>query len=95
MTNVLTAVNNWYNLGLQLGIPDYQLNSMEKNHPKNNVRCKSEMLSYWFRNAEELSWDVIANALEKIDHRNLANEIRGVPSDGMYCSAIAYCKVVV
>ena len=84
VTDVLTPVNDWRGLGLQLGVPNYQLNNMEKNFPRDNVRCKSEMLSYWFRNAEELSWDVIADALEKIGHRNLANEIRGVPSDGMY-----------
>ena len=84
VTNVLTPINDWYRLGLQLGVPDYQLNSIEKNYPRDNIRCKSEMLSYWFNNAEESSWVVIANALEKIGHRNLAIEIRGVPSDGMY-----------
>ena len=26
------------------------------------------MLSYWFRNAKEQSWDVIADALEQIDY---------------------------
>ena len=87
VTRVLVPVTDWHNLGLQLGVPDYKLKQIQDNYPRDDSRCKTEMLSYWFNNAEEWSWDVIADALETIDYRKLANEIRG-PSDGMY---VWYC----
>jgi len=87
VTIVLKTVTKWYNLGLQLGVSDYELSQIQCNYPQDNSRCKSEMLSHWFNNAEDQSWDVIADALETIDYRKLANEIRG-PSDGMY---VLYC----
>ena len=87
MTRVLVPVTDWHNLGLQLGVPDYKLKQIQDNYPRDDSRCKSEMLSYWYNNAEERFWDVIADALETIDYRKLANEIRG-PSDGMY---VWYC----
>ena len=87
VTNALKTVTKWHDLGLQLGVPDYELKQIQSNNPRDDSRCKSEMLSYWFNNAEEQSWDVIADALETIDYRKLANKIRG-PSDGMY---VWYC----
>jgi len=83
VTNALKPVTAWHNLGIQLGVPDDELKQIESNYTRDNSRCKSEMLSYWFHNAEEQSWDVIADALEKIDYRTLANKIRRRPSDGM------------
>ena len=87
VTNALRHVTAWHNLGIQLDIPACKLTEIQYNNPQDNSRCKSEMLSYWFDNANKLSWDVIADALEKIDHCKLANEIRGHPSEGMleYC----------
>jgi len=83
VTNALKPVTAWHNLGIQLGVPDDELREIESNYPRDNSRCKSEMLTYWFNNAKEQSWDVIADALEKIDHGILANEIRRGFSDGM------------
>ena len=82
VTNKLKPVTEWHDLGIQLGVPDYQLSQIESNYSRD--RCKSEMLSYWFRNADDQSWHVIADALEKIHYCKLANEIRRGPSDGMY-----------
>jgi len=87
VTNALKRVTAWHKLGIQLGVPDYELSQIQSNYPRDNSRCKSEMLSYWFNNAEQQSWDVIADALGEINHRRLANEIQGHPSKGMleYC----------
>ena len=83
VTNALKPVTAWHNLGIQLGVPVDELREIERNYPRDISRCRSEMLSYWFHNAKEQSWNVIADALEKIDHRKLANEIRRNPSEGM------------
>jgi len=88
MVNVLKTVTNWYDLGLQLGVPVYELDEIQSNYPRDNSRCKSVMLSFWFNNAEERSWDAIAYALRKIDYCDLAIKIQQGPSGSMYvCSA--------
>lgn len=83
VTNALKCVTAWHKLGIQLDVPVNELSEIESNYPRDNSRCKSEMLTYWFNNAEEQSWVVIADALKRIDHRKLANEIQGHPSKGM------------
>ena len=89
VTNVLKPVSAWYKLGVQLGVPKHELKQFEGNYPKDGDRCKGEVLTYWFNNAEEQSWDVLADAVENAGHRSLANEIRGVTPEGM-CSACMY-----
>ena len=83
VTNALKPVTVWHKLGIQLGVPNCKLREIQDNYPRDNSTCMSEMLFYWFNNAKEQSWDVIADALEGIDHCKLANEIRGRPSEGM------------
>ena len=93
VTNKLKPVTEWYNLGIQLGVPDYLLSQIQSNYSRDICKCKSEMLSYWFRNADDQSWHVIADALEKIDYCKLANEIRRGPSDGMLVLCLDYLVV--
>ena len=83
VSNVLKPVTAWFNLGIQLGIPDYILSQIQRSYPNDHSRWKSEMLSYWFSNAKEQSWNVIADALENVHYCKLAYEIRGGPSKGM------------
>jgi len=66
--NGLKHVAAWHDLGIQLGVPDNELRKIQSNYRRDHSRCKSEMLSYWFRNAKEQSWNVIADALEQIDY---------------------------
>ena len=92
VTNVLKPVSAWYKLGVQLGVPEHELKKFEGDFPKNGDRCKGEVVTYWFNNAEEQSWDVLADAVENAGHRNLANEIRGVTTEGM-CGIYMYTKL--
>lgn len=84
VTNVLKPVSEWYKLGVQLGVPEYQLKEFEGNFPKDGDRCKGEVLTYWFHNAEKQSWDVLADAVKNAGYRMLANEIWGVTPEGIY-----------
>ena len=83
VSNLLKPVTEWYNLGIQLDIPDYILSQIERSYPNDHSIQKSKMLSYWFNNATEQSWNVIADALENVHYCKLAYEIRGGPSKGM------------
>ena len=92
VTNVLKPVSAWHKLGVQLGVPEYELKQIESNFPKDGDRCKGEVVTYWFNNAEEQSWDVLADAVENAGYRMLANEIRGVTTEGM-CGIYMYTKL--
>ena len=56
---------DWFPLGVQLGIQPAKLREIEENHRGNVWRCKFELLDWWRRNAKEVSWKALADALEK------------------------------
>ena len=66
----------WYQLGVQLGVTPDTLSTIECNHPRDVQRCKSEVLLWWLKNAEVISWDNLAQALEGIEYGDLADKLR-------------------
>ena len=56
---------DWFPLGVQLGIRPAKLREIEMDHPGDVWRCKFELLDWWHRNAQEVSWNALAHALEK------------------------------
>ena len=55
----------WYELGLLLGIPAYQLDRIEDNRSKVEP-CLPEMLFYWLNATPDASWRHVIAALEKM-----------------------------
>ena len=72
ITTALREVSKWHQLGIQLGLSPGLLHTIESNHPRDADRCKTEVLTWWLRNAEQRSWDKIAEALDKIEYKVLA-----------------------
>ena len=67
-------VGEWYDLGLQLGLPDSSLASIAS-HP--DVRGhKRLMLSEWLKRDMEASWDKLAGALSIIGENVVSANIR-------------------
>ena len=64
--NELTEVTaaDWFPLGVQLGVRPATLRQIEKNYPQDTQRCKTEVLDLWLRNAPEVSWKNLAQAVE-------------------------------
>ena len=60
------TVADWFPLGVQLGIRPAKLRDIEKNHPGDVQRCKTEVLDWWHQNTPEISWQKLAQALEAI-----------------------------
>ena len=56
---------DWYQLGLQLDITPGKLSEIETDHSGDVQRRKIEVLDWWLRNAREVSWKKLADALEK------------------------------
>ena len=67
-------VTEWYDLGLQLGLPDSTLASIAS-HPDVKGH-KRTMLSEWLQYDPEASWEKLASALTTIGKKVIAANIR-------------------
>ena len=67
-------VTEWYDLGLQLGLEDSLLASIAK-HPDYEGHRRM-MLGKWLSSDTEASWEKLTAALDKINHRVTAENIR-------------------
>ena len=73
----LTEVTAPYQLGIQLKIDLEELDRIEKNHPGDIDRQKTEVIKYWLRNSPDASWTTLANAVEGMGgHATLAETLR-------------------
>lgn len=69
----LITVTGWYQLGIQLKIPSYILDTCYLDHSMTDDR-RSAMLIWWFKHAESRSWSEVVRALLRINNE-LAQKI--------------------
>ena len=67
-------VGDWYDLGLQLGLPDSSLVAIAS-HPDISGH-KRHMLSEWLKRDTEANWDKLASALSVIGENVVSANIR-------------------
>ena len=82
----LHAVVGWYSLGLSLKIPEYQLQIIRQNHPRDTDMCRTKMLSWWWDNSEERKWATLAQALAKTGSRVLASKMALTYGEKFFCA---------
>ena len=82
ITNELKEVSKWHQLGVQLGLTPGLLDTIESNYPRDAERCKTEVLTWWLQNAEQRSWEKIAEALDKMEYKVLAEKLRRIKLQG-------------
>ena len=63
---VLVRTTKWYNLGLQLGIEDTELDVIEENNPKDIDACKRKMFKTWLRITPSPSYQQLVEALQEV-----------------------------
>ena len=72
----------WYNIGVQLEVPTFQLRNIESklNDSMDQLR---DMLDFWMSNNPSTSWRCLVDAMEapSVGEKQLAKEI-----ERMYCS---------
>ena len=70
-------VSKYFSIGIQLGVPDYQISVFERTYNFDARRCFPEVISYWLNNAG-VSWDSLITALESlsVNEKKLASELR-------------------
>ena len=72
---VLVKTTKWYNLGLQLGIEDTELDVIEENSPKDIDACKRKMFKAWLRITPNPSYQKLVEALQTVGEISEADHL--------------------
>ena len=75
LLNELKDIDDWFELGVYLGVPDHKLRKIEQDCCYMDVEeCKMEMILLW-RQMTVPTWGAIVNALAEIGKHKRALEI--------------------
>ena len=72
---VLIRTAKWYNLGLQLGIDDTELEVIEKHNPRDLEACQREMFRTWLRTIPSPSYQQLVKALQTVGEISEADRL--------------------
>ena len=75
VTAALRTLIDWHFLGVELGVHKSQLDMIEGDY-SHIRRRRNELINVWLSNDTQASWRKLCRALEDIDERALAAEIR-------------------
>ena len=88
LTNELHEVTDPHTLGIKLGIEAADVKRILQDAGSTTERQKSGILDHWLRNDFNASWPTLVKALEKMDHKRLAEKL-----EKTYCSQEAKGKL--
>ena len=72
----LTAVVNWYQLGLNLGLLKHDLDKIQQKYHQENDRQRLEMLDLWLRRTPNAAMGDVVSALKQMGENRIAENIR-------------------
>ena len=72
---VLVWTTRWYNLGLQLGIEDTELDVIKENNPGDIDACKRNMFKTWLRIIPSPSYQQLVEALQAVGEISEADRL--------------------
>ena len=88
MHHLESIVKNWFQLGMQLGLPMSKLEEIESNNPSNILRCKRLMLQDWQRRPTlKPSWCTLVDALYSIKENTAGDKISRLFSELYFSSS--------
>ena len=64
--HVLQEAAQWEALGLELGLKDYDIDIIAKDHPNDSTMCCRVMLQKWLETDPLASWNKLNDAVEHI-----------------------------
>ena len=79
----ISDVSDWFSLGMELGLPRHTLSSIECDYNRLTRRIQA-VIAAWLRCDTTASWSKLAQAVEAMDHRDIAERIRGNYLAGNY-----------
>ena len=68
--------NDWFMIGVTLGIEIDHLRGIEASYNQQQGRCMTEMIQYWLDTNPEACWEQVVSALEQGNHITLASTIK-------------------
>ena len=68
------ADDEWFSLGIQLGVSPHKLHEVEMLYHGSHERSKIEVLSWWFQSTP--SWEKLADAVHMMGYGALAQRLR-------------------
>ena len=71
----LQQVTDWRYLGENLQVPEHVLANIASDSTLTNMNARKRETLKWWLNNKDASWKHLAEALEKSDHYNLAQDI--------------------
>ena len=86
VVNAISSLNQWFELGQQLGLPYDVLEAIEIDCDKHGTkRQRSKMVHTWLQREPAASWSKLCGALDRMGERALAQDIREKQSTGEHC----------
>ena len=94
---------DWVQLGLQLQVPPWRIQTIRQQHPRNEARCLMEMLDWWMKQDTDVTWEGIAVALRSIEEapraeaiirRHLPHQERGMSVNAFHNNSRFLCNYV-
>jgi len=67
---------HWYTLGLQLGLEEEVLNSIEVELSRKHAKCKRAMFRKWLASTPSASWNDLIKALDQIGEEETAKKVK-------------------
>lgn len=70
------VAHEWERIGIHLNIEEGELEAIKYNTKFDCKNCLREMLRIWLRRTDPPSWSAIADALELLEHQDIADNLR-------------------
>ena len=74
----LPVTAKWRSLGLKLGVPHHQLDTIQSNcahYSDHTSRCLTDMFDWWLKSDCESTYESLTLALDAIGRRDLAMKV--------------------
>ena len=86
---VLVQTKEWYDLGLQLGVEDTDLDVIQSNNPQNLRACRREMFKAWLKMTPTPTYQQLVDALMAVGEVREADTLR--KKHGKRTAAASFC----
>lgn len=76
MVEDLDEVDDWFTLGVSLGVPVNRLREFTQANSRRVPRCKIDVFHYWLNSTPTASWINVTRVLEQLNYITLAAKLK-------------------
>ena len=89
---VLVQTKEWYDLGLQLGVEDTDLDVIQSNNPQNLRACRREMFKAWLKMTPTPTYQQLVDALMAVGEVREADTLCKKFGKGTAAASLCYLQ---